>query len=327
MAYNPTPNDPTPQDGGFPPDEEETQQFPLADEAPTQWQPPAQRRFSPAQPEGALPGEQTSYPSGHPASSFYPQPQQNWSAGPPDAQPTPRAGQPPSAAPQPEAASYSHYTYPQQQPPAGAPGAPGPTGAARAKTFWRELTLLGQVSGVAGLALLIFFFLPWCFTPATSAASTPITDRLSTTSHSGWASAAGLPLLGGTTSFNLFPHLWLVLISALALMTIAALVRLHRISQHVAALLVTITALVALLLEVLFLVQIDSFQGAISELAGGRLNQTLYGVSWGFWLSLIATIVALGVGAYMLYQEYAPGRPGAPYQRRSPEDRQPYPTA
>ncbi len=110
-------------------------------------------------------------------------------------------------------------------------------------------------------------------------------------------------------------------------MAIAALLGLHRISQHVAALLVTITALVALLLEVLFLVQINSFQGAISELAGGRLNQTLYGVSWGFWLSLIATISALGVGAYLLYQEYAPGRPGAPYQPRSPQDQQPYPTA
>ncbi|HEU5369676.1 MAG TPA: hypothetical protein VFU69_14485 [Ktedonobacterales bacterium] len=326
MAYNPTPNDPSSQDGGFLPDEEPTQHFPRADEAPTQWQPPSQRRFSPAQPEGAPPREQTSYPSGHPASSFYPQPQ-NWSAGPPDAQTAPGAGQQPSAAPQPGAANYSHYAYPEQpQPPAGATGAPGPTRAARAQTLWRELTLLGQVAGIAGLALFIFFFLPWCFTPDTSAASTPITDRLSTTSHSGWASAAGLPLLGGTTSFNLFPHLWLVLISALALMAIAALLGLHRISQHVAALLITITALVALLLEVLFLVQINSFQGAISELAGGRLNQTLYGVSWGFWLSLIATISSLGMGAYMLYQEYAPGRPSAPYQPRSPQDRQPYPT-
>jgi hypothetical protein len=323
MAYNPTPNDPSAPDGGPPPDEQPTRQGDYSpDEAPTQWQPPAQRRFSPAQPENAPSREQASYPSGHPASSFYPQQQSRHSA-PPDAQTAPTANQQPSAVPQAGAAGYSQYG----QPPADAAGARRPTRAARARTFWRELTLLGQVAGIAGLALFILFFLPWCFTPDTSAAATPITNRLPTDSHSGWASAVGLPLLGGAVNFNLFPHLWLVLISALALMVIAALLGLHRINQHMAALLTTITTLVALLLEILFLVQINSFQGAIDDLAGGRLNQTLYGASWGFWLSLVATIVALGVGAYMLYQEYAPGRPNPSYQPGFPPGRQPTPTA
>src|SRR5579885_2678254 len=164
MAYNPTPNDPASQDGSFLPDEEPTRHIPRADEAPTQRQPPSQRRFSPAPPEGAPSREQTTYPSGHPASSFYPQ-QQNLSAGPHEAQAAPRAGQQqPSAAPQPGAASYSYYGYPQQpQPPAAPAGGPGLTRAARAQAFWRELTLLGQVAGIAGLALFVFFFLPWCF--------------------------------------------------------------------------------------------------------------------------------------------------------------------
>jgi hypothetical protein len=326
MAYNPTPNDPIPPDGGSPPGERPAQQGNRSpDEAPPQRQPPAQQRFSSAQPEGSPPREQASYPSGHPSSPPYPQ-QQNWHSEPPEAQ-TPPSAQQPSAAPQPAAASHSQYAHTQQQSPADATGAQAPTRAARAQTFWRELTLLGQVAGIAGLALFILFFLPWCFTPDTTAAATPITNQIPTSSHSGWATAAGLPILGGSVSFNLFPHLWLVLISALALMAIAALLGLHRINQHMAALLTTITALVALLLEVLFLVQINSFQGAIDDLAGGRLNQTLYGASWGFWLSLVATIVALGVGAYMLYQEYTLEAASKPHEPRLPGNQQPTPTA
>jgi hypothetical protein len=205
-------------------------------------------------------------------------------------------------------------------------GAPGETTAV-AQPFWTELTLLGQVAGVAGILLLIFFFLPWCFTPDVSAASTPITNRFPTTSHSGWSTASGAPLLGGATNFNLFPQLWLILLSALALIAVAVLLGRQRIGVRLAALLITIISLYALLLEILFLVQIDSFQGAINELAGGRLNQTLYGVSWGFWLALVATVVALGMGAYMLYQEHAPEGTRAPRAPRFPEGQQPYPTA
>jgi hypothetical protein len=193
--------------------------------------------------------------------------------------------------------------------------------------FWGELTLLGQVAGVSGLLLVVFFFLPWSYTPDVSAASTQITDRIPTTWHSGWATAIGVPLFGGTTNFNIFPQLWLVLFSALALIVIAWLLGTQRISHHLASILVTLTALFALLLEIFFLVQINSFQSAINDLAGGRLNQTLYGVSWGFWLALVATVVALGVGVYMLYQAYEPRTPHPSQAPRFPGDQQPYPTA
>src|SRR5579871_4892416 len=236
---------------------------------------------------------------------------------------SPFSSQPGVYPPPPEA-----YTAPraeQQHPAANDAGAPEEAALA-AQPFWTDLPLLGQVVGVAGILLLVFFFLPWCFTPDVSAASTPITNRFPTTSHSGWSTASGTPLLGGATSFNLFPQLWLILVSALALMVVAVLLGRHRIGVRLAALLTSIIALYALLLEVLFLVQIDSFQSAIDDLAGGRLNQTLYGVSWGFWLALAATVIALGVGTFILYQEYAPEGTSTTRAPRFPGDQQPYPT-
>jgi hypothetical protein len=193
--------------------------------------------------------------------------------------------------------------------------------------IWGDLAQLGQAAGIAGALLVIFFFLPWSFTPDIRASTTQITSNFPTVSHSGWSTAVGIPLLGGTVQFTLFPHLWLVLLCALALIATAALLRLYRIGVRLAAMLITGLSLLALVLELLFLAQINSFQGAINALAGGNLNQTLYGVSWGFWLALVATIVALGIGAYMLYQEYAPGARRTPQAPRFPEGQQPHPMA
>ena len=258
----------------------------------------------PPPPNNTYPQE-NQFPSEEPPDRTFP-PQQDTYPPPPETSASPRQDQPRQAAD--ETGTTDEAAI--ERPP-----------------FWTELPVLGQAAGLAGLLLLIFFFLPWCFTPDVSAAATPITNRFPTTSHSGWATASGAPLLGGATSFNLFPQLWLILVSALALMGVAVLLGRHRIGVRLAALLITFISLYALLLEILFLVQIDSFQGAIDELAGGRLNQTLYGVSWGFWLALAATVVALGVGAFMLYQEYAPERMRAPRAPRFPRGQQPYPTA
>lgn len=280
---------------------------------------PTQRINRP--PDHAPPQQQAGYPtaqpehysSGNPASSFYPPPQGGYPVLP-EANTSPEAGQPSPGAPYP-APDHSPYGYP-------LPARPGSGGLA----FWHELTLLGQVAGVAGLLLLMFFFVPWSFTPDVSAASIQITNRIPTTWHSGWSTAAGVPLFGGTTSFNIFPHLWLVPISALALIVIAILLGRHRVSLRLAAALVALISLFLLLLEILFLVQINSFQAAIDNLAGGRVNQTLYGVSWGFWLTLVATVISLGVGIYLFYHAYAPGVSTTP-QTPFPGDQQPYPTA
>jgi hypothetical protein len=254
-------------------------------------------------------------PAEQPTSPLSP-PQQSGSPASPEANEPPTAEPQPATAPPPGQASYPRSGSPQRTRPAAA-----------ARTFWKALPLLGQVAGIAGLLLVIFFFLPWSFTPDISAASTQITNRIPTAWHSGWSTASGVPLFGGTTNFTIFPQLWLVLVGAVALIVIAGLLGSHRINLRLAALLVTSVSLVALLLEILFLVQINSFQGAMDDLAGGRLNQTLYGVSWGFWLGLVATIVALGVGAYMLYQEYAPGETRRPQAPRFGGEQPPYSTA
>lgn len=242
-------------------------------------------------------------------SGFNPEEQAGFPSSPPGGFPAPRP---------PEDTPTQQANYPPAQPPAQTPAQQ----ERRPGASEEKASLAGQLAGMAGLLLLVCFFLPWSFTPDIRAATTQPSARIPTASHSGWSTANGLPLNGGATLFNLFPQLWLVLIGALALIAIAALLWLHRITQRLAAALITIISLFALLLEVLFLVQINSVQAAVP----GRLNQTLYGVSWGFWLALVATLVALGIGASMLYQAYAPGLERRSQTPRLPEGQQPYPT-
>lgn len=287
MSFTPTPNDPFAQQGGLNPEEQPIQgdDFP-ENEAPTRQRVPPLSDAAPAQPEGlARASEQAGNPS--PPAGRFP------SSRPPEDTPTQQANHPPARQP------------------------------AHPVSSEEKASLPGQLAGVVGLLLLVCFFLPWSFTPDIRAATSQPSARIPTASHSGWSTANGLPLNGGATLFNLFPQLWLVLIGALALIAVAALLWLHRISQRLAAALITIISLFSLLLEILFLVQINSVQAAVP----GRLNQTLYGVSWGFWLALVATLVALGTGASMLYQAYAPDLQRRPQAPRLPEGQQPYPTA
>jgi hypothetical protein len=307
MTPQPTSNEPSRPEDTYLPDEHQTRQ---GNHAPGNTPMPHQAGHPPNRPE--------SYPSGDPASSYYPPPYppppQDGYLQPSDGNAVPGIGRASPAMP-PEDASDAEYDY-----------APQTRRRVGIQAFWRDLTLLGQVAGVAGLLILIFFFVPWSFTPDVSAASIQITNRIPTTWHSGWSTAAGVPLFGGTTSFNIFPHLWLVPICALGMLFFAWRLGRQRISQRLAALVITFIALFAVLLEMLFLVQITSFQAAIDDLAGGRVNQTLYGVSWGFWLALVATVIALGVGVYLLYYGYAPRTATRPQAPRLPRDQQPFPT-
>jgi len=304
-------NYPPAQSGNYPP-------------AQPGYPPPNQQASSPYPPQGGYaPPQQKQYP---PAQQGYPVP--------PGINRGPLAGQQASGAPESGTArpeGYSQYAPSQQ----GQPGAPAAArrGAAAfdARKFWRDLTLLGQVEGIAGILLVIIFFLPWLYAPdfTSASASNPISGRIGnipTVSYSGWHTASSLPLFTSNASISLFPHLWLVLVSALALIVLAVLLGLGRISLRVAAILMTTLSLFALLLEVFFLIQANSIQSFFESVAGGTLNQRLYGVSWGFWLTLAITVVALGVGAYMLLQEYVPGMARRPRTPQFPGGQQPYPT-
>ncbi len=156
--------------------------------------------------------------------------------------------------------------------------------------------------------MVIFFFLPWFYTPDFGRITALQSgNTIPTASHSGWSTAAGQRLFTNVPSLNLFPHLWLVLLGALALIAIAVLLGLRRISVRLAASLITLISLGALLLEFFFLIQASSIEGAVHASLNNSINQSLYGVSWGFWLAVIATIAALGVGIYMALEAFAPG--------------------
>ncbi len=333
-----------PQPGGYAP-----QQQPAYPPPPPEGYGQApQASYPPAQPGNYPPAQPGYYPPNQGAGSPYPQqrgyapppqtpypPAQQGYPIPPGINREPLAGQQAPGAPLAGAASaepYSQYVSPQPGQP-GAPAAARPgAGAFDARKFWRDLTLLGQVEGIAGILLVIFFFLPWLYAPdfASASINNPTGGHLvniPTVSYSGWHVASSLPLFAGNVSISLFPHLWLVLVSALALIVLAVLLGFGRIRPRVAAILMTALALFALLLEVLFLVQANSIQSFFEALVGGALNQQLYGVSWGFWISLAITVVALGVGVYMLLQAYVPGMARRPNRPQFPGSQQPTPTA
>jgi hypothetical protein len=188
------------------------------------------------------------------------------------------------------------------------------------------MALSGQVSGITGVLMLIFFSLPWLYTPDFRANLSGKTT-IPTVTHSGWGTAAGVQLFSNIPALTLFPHLWLVLLCALALIALAVLLGLHRIALRRAALLLTAISFGALVLEFFFLLQVGSLGSAIRIGISATSNQTLYGTSWGFWLTVVTTIAALGIGIYLLLEIFAPetlrkprapGMPGGPGQYPTP---------
>jgi hypothetical protein len=268
-----------------------------------------------------------------------------------DYPPQPYGAFPPAAPPSPPtpigdeatAPTYSYYAYPPSTPAASArqprgntysPAPPRGSDAAdvqssfNVRQFWHDLTLSGQVSGIAGILMLIFFSLPWLYTPDFKANLSGKTT-IPTVTHSGWGTAAGAQIFSNVPALNLFPHLWLVLLCALALIALAVLLGLHRISLRRAALLLTTISLGALLLEFFFLLQVGSLGNAIRIGISATSDQTLYGTSWGFWLTVVTTIATLGVGIHLLLEIFRPEplrKPRAPGMSGGP-DQYPTPTA
>ncbi len=333
------------------------------DAPPTQYRLP--RQGPPAQPEGypsLPPATPEGFPPIPPAPSFsvpgtgaapptpgrpwYPQRADDQSVSESITEPMPQTS--PAASPPLERPSlYPPSSFPEAQesytpPPSSyyqpAPAAPaaraGTAGAQRAPAalsqpkIWRDLSVLMQGAGVAGLLLLLFFFLPWMFSPAFTANIPPGIRAYPTVTHSGWSVANGVPIFDASTQLSLFPHLWLVPLCALALIAVALLVRANHLSLRLASALIVSLAFLALLMEFFFLVQVNSIEGAFAvSQTGINTRQAAYGLSWGFWLAVIVTIVALGLGLFVLLQEYGltrrltPGAstsPGEPEQQMRP---------
>jgi len=202
--------------------------------------------------------------------------------------------------------------------------------------FWRNLGLAGQAALVAGLALVVAFFLPWFSTPDptagpgggyTLATNKQVVTVAQTATASGWNTAAnGLqtPLFaGGQCSACLSPHisiflaLWLVPLAALGLVAIAWLLGRGRLWRRMAAILACVTCLVALALETFFLLEVQSLQSydqQVFQSAGQQLTGTAYSVTWGFWVALAVSGVALLLSGFLLLQRHksVTGMPAIP---------------
>jgi hypothetical protein len=221
----------------------------------------------------------------------------------------------PASPPAPAGAAQSASGSDSEPAPSEIGAGPVPSAGLSASQFWRTLSLSGQITGIAGILLLIFFFLPWFYTPDFTAAPAGSRDAIPTVSHSGWHAAGGVKVFSILPALNLFPHLWCVLLGALALIAIAILLGFQRLRPRPAALLITLISLISLLIEFFFLLQVNAIEGAVQSRLNNAVNQSLYGTSWGFWLAVIVTIAELGVGFYLLLEAYTPetiSEPGAP---------------
>ncbi len=342
MARNP---DETPTQYGLPPQE------------PPPSQPGSYEPTIPPAPYSTIPSEGSIPPSGEqpwqqpwssqradyqaaPEGMPAPESQENAPLSAPASQPPYQSGyyQPAASAPENTAAPTPTPAFNQQtsgrgpSSPAqsGMAGAAGTWAALTQQKPWEDLSLLGQAAGIGGLLLLIFFFCPWMFSPA-FAATNPLGIRsFPTASHSGWSVANGVPIFDASTSLALFPQLWLVPLCALGLIVVGVMLRMARLNIRQASVLIVALSFAALLVEFFFLIQVNSIEDAFSMSQAGILSrQAAYGVSWGFWLAVIATIATLGIGLFLLLQEYGLTKrigPGAPTQRGRP-DEQVRPTA
>ncbi len=191
--------------------------------------------------------------------------------------------------------------------------------------FWRNLGLAGQVILLAGLALGAAFFMPWLSAPDPLAGPgggyqvSPKTKEVTVVLHtvSGWNTAArGLetPLFASNSCtacaaphISIFLSLWLIPLAALGLLAIAWMMGRGLLWRRMAAILACIVCLVALALEALFLLEVQSLQSynaQVFQAAGQQLKGAAFSVTWGFWVALAVTGLALLMSGFLLLQRH-----------------------
>lgn len=193
-----------------------------------------------------------------------------------------------------------------------------------AMLFWRNLGLAGKVILLAGLALVVAFFLPWFSTPdpaATPGGGYLVTAKKTVTvivqTVSGWNTATnGLqtPVFptGSCTScvaphVSIFLSLWLIPLAALGLIAVAWMMGRGLLWRRMAAILACLICLVALAVETFFLLEVQSLQTydeQVFQSAGQQLIGMAYSVTWGLWAAMIVTGIALLVSGFLLLQRH-----------------------
>src|SRR5262249_40167324 len=151
------------------------------------------------------------------------------------------------------------------------------------------------------LALVVVFFLPWFATPD------PTSPR------SAWSEAANgaqMSFFGGgacvlcqTPQINIFPYLWLIPLAALGLLGIVWMLSRGLLWRRLAAIFICIVLLLVLVLEGSYLLEVQSLHSYAEQAmqtTGQKLAGATYSVTWGFWVAIALTGVALFTSGLLL---------------------------
>jgi hypothetical protein len=152
----------------------------------------------------------------------------------------------------------------------------------------------GMIALAEGAALICCFFFPWFSMLTLTSGNGP--GRFAPVSYSGWSIARGMPFFveGGPIRIALFVHLWLVPLTAVALLVIAWLCGQRRLSYHLASGAILALSALALLVELGYYVQVSSLGSVMANNPGAN---SPIGVLWGCWLAVGVNAVALAVSA------------------------------
>jgi hypothetical protein len=170
-------------------------------------------------------------------------------------------------------------------------GSPVPTsGRVRVAGFRQKLERPEMIALAEGLSLIISFFLPWLAFPYFASDSRGLSLR----QYSGWDAAIGIP---ETPQFRLaiFAHLWLIPITAVALLLVAWLYSRRRLTARLALGCVLALSALALLIAAGFYWQIASLD-ALEP--GAQVSP--YAVLWGCWLAMCINVAAGAACVYLL---------------------------
>jgi hypothetical protein len=168
---------------------------------------------------------------------------------------------------------------------------------------WKRLGMVGQTASLISPLVLLAFSMPWFSSPDFSRL---IDEHFLASTSSGWVTAArGLSGFAGTDVI-LFPHLWLIPISAVILLGTSWLLSQGKLSQPVAVTIFFASYLLIPLIALGFLIQITSLESHVSRPGVGQGEDAFpnpaYSVSWGFWLTIALCGMALFLSFYALRQ-------------------------
>jgi hypothetical protein len=183
--------------------------------------------------------------------------------------------------------------------PVGSPTPPGNEGNLRLYLDPRNRVLVGLT--ISGLVALIAFFMPY-FTVSTAVTGIPTFLNIPL------AESSPLPTAGSDAA-NGFPLLWLVLLAAVVVITVAAVMVLengalsHALTPIIGALVFLISGLIGFVVLIVSLVKASSDVSSANQLLNAH-SVTKYhmilGIGPGFWLSLVAMVAIAILGGISL---------------------------